>query len=113
LLFSLLSSVLAQQSVTPNGHVLLGDCDRLDGYSGNTSLILVLLAFKVGVVADFNGLQDLTRPGSEEVGEHHIHRLGGLHARRNFCEPELQDLVVVLVFIDSALDLHLLSFICG
>ena len=90
---------------------MLGDWARLDGYSGNTYLTLVLLAFKVVVVADFNGLQDLTRPGSEEVGEHHMHHLDGLHARRNFCEPELQDPEVAS--LDSTLDLHLLSFIGG
>ena len=98
-------------AVTSNCQVCLGDSARLDSDSGNSDLTLVLLALEVVVVADFNGLEDLTRPGSEEVGEHHVHHLDGLHARRNFCEPELQD--PEIAFLDSTVNLHLLICTAG
>jgi hypothetical protein len=81
------------------------DVSRLDGNGGETSLALVLLAVDIVVVTNLNGLQILSRPGSVEVGEHHVDHLLPLHTCRNICEPELQD--PEIVFLHSALDFHL------
>ena len=90
---------------TPESDAISGDATRLDGDSGETSLALVLLTVDIVVVTNLNGLQILSRPGSVEVGKHHVDHLLPLHTCRNICEPELQD--PEIVFLHSALDFHL------
>jgi hypothetical protein len=90
---------------TPESDAISGDATRLDGDSGETSLALVLLTVDIVVVTNLNSLQVLSRPGGVEVGEHHVDHLLLLHACGDVGEPELQD--PEIVFLDSALNLHL------
>jgi len=62
-------------AVTPNCDVVISNLTRLNSDRRETSLALVLLTVDVVIVADLDSLQELTRPGSVEVGEHQVKNL--------------------------------------